>query len=807
MKPTGWRPSNSSIRQSALTIRSGPVTQKKTIEKFAEAYLDYKKNYGAAAVTEKLFFELITNRPIFPSLHKAVEGITRGRPLIGDGQIQAEQFRKASGLNGKMLREFASKFRFSGLAGTLHETKTDLWKILVDWSATADARASARLGAMKEMVARKAGYVARHQKVIRQVDVLDVLGLSDVAELLPCPENLPRISKVVERKQLQEAALLVPALTKPLIVHADGGIGKTVFLQSLASLLSKENEVVFFDCFGGGAYRSPEDGRHHPNRGIVHIVNEIACRGLCDPILPGSENTEILFGTFRKRLAQCVETLAAASPNRKLVLFIDAIDNAAEYAHERGQAAFPTLLLESISLSGPIPGVRIVASGRSHRIRNYISKHYYYGFNLRGFTIDETTSYLSARMAGATATEIHVAQSRSEGNARILEHLITSDRGLLDPSEIDKPIALDELLRDRIQSALGEAEKQGYKEEEISVFLAGLAVLPPPVPLDEYACALGMDIGVIRSFAADLAPLLDRTRHGMIFRDEPTETLVREDYGDDTNALERVAKNLLARQVDSAYAAQALPGLLQKLGDGEKLFDLAFDERFPGSITSTVGMRRIRYARLRAAVLFAARAADNNSLVRLLVELSTISASDQKGVRYILENPDLVVNAQDVDALRRLFESRTSWAGSRHARLAIASVLSGDMDDASRYYTHAFNWTRHAFESGDNNGRNRPSPEPIDLVAIPFFRVAQGKHRDAIHFMKVWYPWYAFELSVVFFELSSQIIRRNPRLRRRFDAFRDDLTNEIGLSRGSLVLLAFNGSETARIIGKTFPGV
>ena len=107
-----------------------------------------------------------------------------------------------------------------------------------------------------------------------------------------------------------------------------------------------------------------------------------------------------------------------------------------------------------------------------------------------------------------------------------------------------------------------------------------------------------------------LPPLLDRTPQGMIFRDEPTETLVRESYGADTGSLKRVARNLLARQAESVYAAQSLPGLLQKIGDGKKLFNLAFDERFPPTITSTVGQRRIRFARLRAAVLYAADAGD-----------------------------------------------------------------------------------------------------------------------------------------------------------------------------------------------------
>src|SRR5690606_31403406 len=103
----------------------------------------------------------------------------------------------------------------------------------------------------------------------------------------------------------------------------------------------------------------------------------------------------------------------------------------------------------------------------------------------------------------------------------------------------------------------GEAVLRGYKKEDINAFLAGLSVLPPPIPIDEYAGAYGFDISAIESFAADLAPLLERTNHGLMFRDEPTETLIREKYGSNNNALRRVAKNLQKRQDRSIYAARA----------------------------------------------------------------------------------------------------------------------------------------------------------------------------------------------------------------------------------------------------------
>ena len=364
------------------------------------------------------------------------------------------------------------------------------------------------------------------------------------------------------------------------------------------------------------------------------------------------------------------------------MILLDAIDNAAEHARDRHEESFPTRLLESFQ-HVPVPGLTLVASSRSHRIP--IKHMPYLDFELRPFSPAETATYLRARLPHVTEVELRVAQARSDGNPRILEYLVKAGRGLLDPSEIDNKIEVTDLIQQRLDRALSEAMTRGYKAEDTEAFLAGLAVLPPPVPLDEYAEAHGMELPAIESFVSDLWPLLERTKHGLMFRDEPTETLVRDKYASKNEPLQRVAANLLKRQDRSVYAARALPGLLQKLGDGERLFDLAFDDRFPVAITSTVGKRNIRYARLKAAVRYAANGQDYNRLVHLLLELSTIAAVDRRGADYILESPDLVVAARDVDATRRLFETRTAWQGTRHARLTIAHTLSGDLDEATRH--------------------------------------------------------------------------------------------------------------------------
>lgn len=340
---------------------------KKTIQKFATAFRDHISKHGAEDVKKKLNFELITNRPIYPEFGEAIVGIALGASLSGEAEKQATQFTSACGLKNEDLSEFAQKIRIIGLVGSLRQNKQHLSHVLADWSVAPDAMARARLGNMRQLLREKAGSVGEASNVITRTDVLDALELQSPDDLFPCPASFPEVGKVVEREQLSTVVCRIPNLDKPLLIHADGGVGKTVFLQSLAKILGETHEVVLFDCFGGGAYRSPEDARHLPKRGLIHIINNFACDGLCDPLLPINENVEVLVKAFRIRLAQAVATLQRGSRGKQLLLFIDAIDNAAEHAKDKGELAFPKLLLESFHHNGPVVGVQLIVSCRTYR--------------------------------------------------------------------------------------------------------------------------------------------------------------------------------------------------------------------------------------------------------------------------------------------------------------------------------------------------------------------------------------------------------------------------------------------------------
>jgi len=581
----------------------------------------------------------------------------------------------------------------TGLTGNLRESKHQLAMALADWSPARDPMASVRLSAVRQLARDKAGLANQHRNLISRTDILTALELPDESYLLPCPASFPHVRAVVERQQLAETVARIPLLERPLVVHADGGVGKTVFMNSVAASLALTHEVVLFDCFGMGQYRAPGDARHLPRRGLVHIANDLACRGLCDPLLPTTDNGDDIIRAFRARLNQAADTIRRACADRQLVLLLDAIDNADEHARARREDSFPKMFLESIGLVGSIPGVQIVVSARSHRRHAATGGVACDELALSTFAPTETAEFLHPRVKKLTEVSVQVAQSRSRGNARVLEHLTSEAADLLAPSEINKVIELDDPLRQRIAGALSEARTRGYRDEDIKTFLGGLATLPPPVPVSEFAEANRLSEGAIKSFAADLSPLLEQTKHGLMFRDEPTETLIRQDYSTDPTTLRALAENLYSMQSTSVYAATTLPDLLQQLGNGEQLFRLAFDERLPSTIKSAVGQQAIRHARLRAAIAHAASQSDMDRLVPLLVEMSTLAAVDQRGTQYLLDHPDLTVASGDVDSLRRLFEVRTKWPGTRHARLAITHAMTGDLADAYRRPPFIRTWT------------------------------------------------------------------------------------------------------------------
>lgn len=738
----------------------------KTLRKFATSEATFLSKPDQPSMACKVSYAIYTNRPISPELIVAISSLAEGTvPSNKKIRVQYDHLLDAIPLSGEQRKVFAAKLSLFGQGGDLRTVEKGNARIIADWSASSDAIARARLGELRQLVRNKAGHAGQQNNIITHIDVLAELGIAHERDLLPTPQAFAEPGPVVEREQLRPF-LNQLASSNLWIIHAAGGVGKTVFLQSVATRLAETDEVVIFDCFGGGAYRSPLDGRHRPEQGLMHIVNELACRGLCDPILPGATDPTEVVRRSVQRFSQSIEALRRVHPAARLIVMIDAADNAAMEARDRGQASFPQMLLESLSyLSPSVDGLVCIATARTERRALAIGRSQCKEFALSAFSISEGQAFIKKRRPEATASQIEAIHRRSNGNPRVMANLIEPDRSLAEVDTGAADIDLDDLIRQRIEKAIRLADDKGSTRQEVAAFLCALSVLPPPVPVDEIAAAFGIACSEVESFAADLSPLLERTRHGLIFRDEPTETLVRQSYGQQLSLLEGVATRLTSSQGSSVYAARSLPALLFAMGRTDLLRALAFDTRFPTELDSDLAKRAIRLNRLRKAVGAAANDKDFSATVDLLVELAALVIVDERGEDYLLEQPDLVVGLGDPEALRRLFETRTGWPGTRHARLATAYIADGDSPEAYGHAVRADDWHRWHQQQDEEKHRGG-GPEYSDFASIAFYLFVKGNAQDLVSYISCWKPFYGFLVANRLFEYcaATEAIGKLPEL-------------------------------------------
>jgi hypothetical protein len=723
-----------SIASSAIPLRAADLA--KTLTKFAKADAELRSRHGDDHVRQVVRYDFATNRPIHPNLITAIDTTIDASRSTGDVAKQRTQIGKALESYPYPREELLRRLLLSGARGSLKQAEHALGSVIASWSEASDPESEMRLLKLRNFVRMKAGPADGGNNRIDRVAVLAELGVDHEDRLYPTPDAFPPVGLLIERSIVNEALAIARAPGAPLIIHGAGGMGKTVLMQSLAERMRGRDQVVIFDGFGAGRWRDLADGRHRPERTLVQLANLLTGIGLCDILLPISDITSLL-RAFRQRLAQAVRSSRQSDKQAGVVLILDAIDHAAIAAKETGTSSFAHALLGSLSVN-PIDGVTVVASCRTERVPQAVGSSEHREFEIPPFTAEEATALIATRDPSANAAEIAALLTRSGRNPRCLDTLLQDGRPydpVIKPGEDDDTPAglLDALLRKRLADARRAAREKGASDADINLLLTGLALLPPPVPLEELAAAHGIPSAQVESFATDLAPLLERTTFGLMFRDEPTETLIRTASVSDHASRDRVITTLLNRQSESNYAARALPALLTSLQYIDQLIELAFDERVPPG-ASKVSQRDIRLSRIVAALEQCAKTGKRDDLLRLLLEASIVAAGHERSDRFLYEYPDLAAVAGDAEALRRLFSTRAGWPGGRHSALGLANAFAGDMGEARRNARRAIDWHNwaasakgeSAFSSGKASTRwNDVGFAYVEMLAGNEMRVAQ----------------------------------------------------------------------------------
>ena len=711
---------------------------KKTLQKFADTVKGYEKSYSFAEIEDKLSFSFITNCPFTSDLWAAILHLQGGRkPTTKSSLMQLDYLRKWCEERNISPKKLFSLTSFQDCTQDIISQNTNLQHTLCSWSAGADYQSKARLHALTELVVRKAGPEGQANNLIRREDVLDALGC-ETEDLFPAETRFIDVGEVVKRPAVHELETLIEENNSPIFINAEGGVGKTVFIQSLAIELSGKYEIVVFDCFGGGSYRSENQGRHLPKIGLVQIINELASRGLCDPLLPSDSDSIGLIKAARKRLSQANETIQKQSSKIGLIIILDAADNAQIQATDRNEDAFPRLLLSSLS-DGPIEGVNLLLTARPHRMENVIGKNVAEIFELKPFTANETQIFLNSRLENVSRTDVSRAYARSRGNARVLEYLVENWYDEITTNTSKSPIYVEKLIENKCNYIFKDLFIKGWDKYEVENFFSAISLLPPPIPANELANSLGWQLSQVKSAISDLAPMLEMVAHGAIFRDEPTETYIRETYAQNTRSQQVIAERLYNSQNKSMYAAQALPRFLEVIDDMDRAISLAESEVYPDQIQSEYGRRRLKLARLHGAFSMATRKSDFDLLLKLSMQLAQVATANSRGDDFIRRDPHLAAVLGDSDTIRRLFSDRSGWHGARHSRLTIAYIFKKEFDEAEVHSQRARSWLNWHHRKIDNQSfPRRDGPKDEDYVSVVFFDIISGNISNADRILSNW---------------------------------------------------------------------
>lgn len=670
-----------------------------TFTGFAERYLQHKKDTDSES--SNISFTIITNRKIADSFKQNLAAIVNEDSVDKGFQKTIEKYTK---LTSGDLVEFCNMISLEDGEGNYNVQKDEL-RIELN-QLIAGSIDNAQIENLIALVQEKV--LPDFDGRINREEVLKRFGITSERDLYPAPVIWDKVENVVERNQYSILKESISSSLYPVIVHAAGGVGKSIFCRQLIGTLPEGSYGIVYDCFGAGSYRRRSSLRHRHRHALLQIVNELASKGLCEPlIIQDTTLEEDIMRMFLLRLETSIKSLKKANDSAKLFILIDAADNAEMAAKEYNQSCFAHEILRE-----KMPDdCKLVLLCRTERIYLLQPQSNVAQFELELFSEAETLENLKKWLPDAIEKDGHEFHRLTAKNPRVqanalyvryssIDELLSS----LGPSgtTVDKQIEL------QLQSAIAKIKDQLPDEHHIHVnaICLGLASLPPHIPIEVLSKVAKVSSEQIKSFVSDIGRSLWLYDSSIQFRDEPTETwfsntflATKENYKDYINLLEPIANQL-------PYVAEVLPLLYLQSEQYDKLIKIALsDDYLPEG--NPIDARNIRVYRLQFAFKAALKIKNYKDAVKLAMRAGEEVAGNQRQFAFFKTNIDLLISLQSKEkvqeiAFKRLLKS--SWDGSEN--IYSASLLSGIEDyhgEARGYLRSSLNWLNICIEEQRKN--------------------------------------------------------------------------------------------------------
>lgn len=382
---------------------------KDTIAGFAGRYSANTLTKKGGRVANTATFHFVTNRPVGERVKKYIKDLANGLNLPKKSQ---KAFERITGLSSKHLQSFCSSLFIVDDEGDYTAQKQKLYGEMAEYIA--GFINSDEVDKLINLVSERV--LPNSNREIHREDVLQKLGVSSERALFPAPPIFEKLSSIIVREQQGDLLQQIVKFHDPTIVHAAGGVGKSVVARQIVESLPNGSVGIVYDCFGGGKYRNRSEPRHRACDALIQIANELAIKGLCTTLIghPGVPS-DALFRSFLDRIDTASAELLKANKKALLVLLIDAADNAEMAAEEFSEPCFVSELLRE-----KLPATcRLVMLCRTERVHLLRPPSNVLKFQLRPFSKRETSEHLRKRFPNALNREAIEFYRLTAGNPRV----------------------------------------------------------------------------------------------------------------------------------------------------------------------------------------------------------------------------------------------------------------------------------------------------------------------------------------------------------------------------------------------------
>ena len=711
----------------------------KTIRGFSKRYADLRKVHAAADLAKKLEFWFVTNRPISARIVETVADTSvNATSRHSDELKKLQQF---TGLAGDELAVFCELLRFEDRQDNYWHQRNILFQEVSGYLPDADVDAPTQL---KELVTRRALSESEQNPTITKIDVLRALN-TDESLLFPAKCLITDVANAVPREQEPDLIRQILSATAPVIVHAAGGVGKSVFATRIAENLPEGSACVLYDCFGNGQYRNATGYRHRHKDALVQIANELAAKSYCHPLIPTTNaDAPAYVRAFAYRLGQAAKILRSANPKALLCVVVDAADNAQMAAEEIGEKN-RSFARDLIRTSLP-EGARLVFLCRSHRQHLLDPPTEAIPIELRGFSRNETAAFLKQKFPEASERDVDEFHRLSSHNPRVQALALSQGVPLQEtlrllgpnPTSVEDTIAklLDGAIA-KLKDASGRIEK-----ERVERLCAGLAALRPLIPIPVLSVISEVEQEAIKSFAYDIGRPLLVAGETIQFMDEPAETWFRDKFKPTAQGMVGFIASLKPLAKSSPYVASMLPQLMLEAGQLSELVELALSSAALPEGTP-LEKRDVELQRLQFALKASLRSQRYLEAAKLALKAGGETAGDGRQRKLLQQNTDLVSIFLELDHIQEIVSRRTfgsGWIGSHHAYEA--ALLSGRKElvgDARSRLRMAQEWLQN-WARLNQEERAGQTISDEDLVELTLAHLSIHGPADGAESLRDWRP-------------------------------------------------------------------